>query len=585
MGKLCKKIIIASFILFLLSPLRFVQAEGYQELYISVGDAMMKTKADDWKSVEVLVTQLNDDWKKVEQANSKQAAEVNEALKKLNDIVSKHDQVAMLEALTTVSHALIVFEKEQNPVDEQQQRKEVQTALMPVLQKLETAIKKKDAEEVNVQYKQLLSKWTRIEKIVREQSIPFYGKIETQTGLLRMALTQDEKDFDQLHSIYQELLGSVTAFVDGETLQVNKEKHSLQTLIDLLDKATQAIESKHPKQAVPHLQQFLTIWPAVEGEIQTRNGSLYTELESNIPIIAGKLSNKNVNIVEQQKKLNEYKQAIELLKEKTSYTMWDAALIMLREGLEALLIVTALIVFLRKANAAEQQKWIWLGAFIGVLLSIGAAILINMMFSAATAGANREMIEGITGIITVLMMIGVGIWLHQKSNMQAWNRYIQKQMGKAISTSSILSMAFISFLSIFREGAETIIFYMGMAPSISTEKLLSGIFVAVAILAVFAFVFIRYSTKVPLGPFFKVATFLIYFLAFKILGVSIHALQITDHVSTTQIQQLPIVNLIGFYPTWETIISQSILLLIIIGTMLWLKKTEQIVEPANELKM
>lgn len=138
-------------------------------------------------------------------------------------------------------------------------------------------------------------------------------------------------------------------------------------------------------------------------------------------------------------------------------------------------------------------------------------------------------------------------------------------MGKALSTGSIVSMSFISFLSIFREGAETIIFYTGMAPSISAEKLLTGIGIAVLILALFALVFIRFSTKIPIGSFFKVATVLIYALAFKILGVSLHALQLTNVISTNLIKNFPVIDLIGFFPTWETLLPQLLLLAMIIS--------------------
>ncbi len=550
--------------IYFLSPVQFAFAEGnLQDLFISVGDAMMKTKGEDWATVEKLTSQLNEQWEKVQKADSEEAKNVERSLKTLNQTVTKHNKEDMLAALSEASHALVSFEKEQNPVNEEEQREEVKTALTPILINLKVAIEKEDTDEIQLQYKKFLAMWNRKEKLVREQSIAYYGKIETQTGFLRIALTKDEKDFKQMQTIYESLAQAVDEFTTGNILKTEENDYSLQTLVDLLEKADQAIESKKLDEAVSSLQEFLTIWPSVEGDVRTRNGGLYTKLESEIPVIAGKLSSANSNIPEQQKKLNEYKQAIQLLQSKTSYTVWDTALIMLREGLEALLIVAALIAFLRKANARQHQKWIWLGAFVGIIMSIIAAILINILFSAATAGANREVIEGITGLIAVVMMLGVGVWLHQKSNMQAWNTYINKQMGSAISTGSIVSMAFVSFLSIFREGAETIIFYMGMAPSISTEKLTLGIMIATFILIVFAFLFIRYSTRISIGPFFKIATILIYFIAFKILGVSIHALQLTNHLSTTQIQQLPIINFIGFYPTWETIIPQILLLVII----------------------
>lgn len=574
-----KLVILCSLLLFLLSPMQLsaVQAEeDYGELFISVGDAMMKTKAEDWKAVETLIGQLNDDWKQVDPGKSKEAEKVDKALSEANKVLGKHEKESMLEALSEVSHALIAFEKEQNPVDEKQQRLEVKTAFMPILADLKTAIEKEDGEAAYAQYQTFLAAWNRKESIVREQSIPYYGQIETQMGFLRIALLQDEKNFDQIKGIYNKLESAVTGFAAGKELKAENNNYSLQTLVDLLGKADQSIDDNKPEEAVSVLQEFLTVWPSVEGDVRTRNGSLYTKLESDIPVIAGKLSSSDTNVVkEQQKKIKEYKQAVDLLQEKKNYTMWDAALIMLREGLEALLVVAALIAFLRKANASQHQRWIWLGALAGVVMSIVAAVFINIAFSAAAAGANREAIEGVTGILAVVMMIGVGVWLHQKSNMKAWNRYIEKQMGTALSTGSIISMAFVSFLSIFREGAETIIFYMGMAPSISTGKLLAGIVLALVILTVFAFLFIRYSAKIAVGPFFKIATILIYFLAFKILGVSIHALQLTGHIGTTQIQSLPIISWLGFYPTWETIAPQVVLLAIIAVTAIWIQKKEK----------
>ncbi|KMY53285.1 hypothetical protein AC623_04165 [Bacillus sp. FJAT-27231] len=569
-----KLIILFGLLLYVLSPMQPVQAEeDYGNLFISVGDAMMKTKADDWKAVETLVAQLNEDWKQVDQAKSKEAKKVDKTLLEVNKALDKQEKEPMLTALSNLSHALVSFEKEQNPVDEEEQRLQVKSAFTPVLADLKTAIENKDAKSAYTQYQKFLTTWNRNESIVREQSIGYYGKIETQMGFLRIALLQEEKDFDQIQGIYNELAGAVNGFVSGKEIKASNDHYSLQTLIDLLGKANESIDNNEPKKAVPFLQEFLTVWPSVEGDVRTRNGGLYTKLESGIPVIAGKLSS-GTDVKEQQKKINEYRQSLELLQAKKSYTMWDAALIMLREGLEALLIVAALIAFLRKANASQHQKWIWFGALAGILMSIVAAIFINMAFSAATAGANREAIEGVTGIIAVVMMIGVGVWLHQKSNMKSWNRYIQKQMGTALSTGSIVSMAFVSFLSIFREGAETIIFYMGMAPSISTGKLIAGIILALVILTVFAFLFIRYSAKISVGPFFKIATMLIYFLAFKILGVSIHALQLTDHISTTQIHSLPIISWIGFYPTWETMIPQALLLAIILLTAMWIRNRE-----------
>ncbi|MEH6988231.1 FTR1 family protein [Cytobacillus firmus] len=567
-----KKLVLLVLCLFMFFPPFADAEEDYSDLFILVGDAIMKVKADDWESAEKLAAELDQSWQQVEKTDSKEAKKVGLTISELTGALDEHQKEETLQALSNVSHALVDFEKKQNPVDKEKQREEVKNAFNPILEDLSAAITEENAEEVSNQYKNLLAMWNRKEKIVRDQSIPHYGKIETQMGFLRIALTQDEKDFAQMKGISDSLSAAFSEFVSGKEVKAEKNNYSLQTLAGILEEVSQAVESGRTDEAVSGLEQFLTVWPSVEGDVRTRNGSLYTTLESEIPILAGKLSSSGANLDAIQKKILEHKQSIELLQEKQNYTFWDAALIMLREGMEALLIVAALIAFLNKANARDQQKWIWAGAAGGIIMSIAAAVFISQVFSSATAGANREVIEGVTGIIAVVMMIGVGIWLHQKSSMKAWNRYIEKQLGSALSKGSIISMSLVSFLSIFREGAETIIFYAGMAPSISTGNLLTGIGAAVVILGLFAFLFIRYSKRIAFGIYFKIATALIYFLAFKILGVSIHALQITDKLETTQISSLPIINWLGFYPTWESLIPQLVLILIFVITSVILNR-------------
>ncbi|XXM74475.1 FTR1 family iron permease [Lysinibacillus sphaericus] len=569
-------ILISLIVLMMLSPLQFASAEeNYSDLYISVGDAIMKVKAEDWDSAEKLVAQLSSDWEKADVPENETSKKVGDSISTLDELVKERKKEPVLDALSDVSHSLVALEKEQNPVDQEEQRGQVKAALTPILDEMGQSIEAKDADRAYESYQSFLSAWTKNEKIVRSQSIPFYGKIETQMGFLRIALTKDEKDFSKIEGIYGELNSAVENFAAGKNLKSDNQNYSLDTLVSLLEKANQSIDDGNPEGAVPHLEKFLSVWPSVEGDVRTKNGSLYTELENNIPVLAGKLSSENADVDAIQSDLTNYQKSIVLLQDKTNYSVWDAALIMLREGLEALLVVTALLAFLRKANAASQQKWIWAGVIAGVGMSVVAAFILSTVFSTATAGANREIFEGITGIVAVLMMVGVGMWLHQKSTMKAWNQYIQKQMGTALSTGSVLSLAIVSFLSIFREGAETIIFYMGIAPSISTGKMLAGILIAVGILVVCAFVFIRYSTKIPVRPFFKIATFLIYFVAFKILGVSIHALQLTDKIQSTQLNSLPIVDWAGFYPTLETMIPQIVLLLVFAVTAVKIEKGDR----------
>lgn len=313
------------------------------------------------------------------------------------------------------------------------------------------------------------------------------------------------------------------------------------------------------------------IWPSVEGKVRTTDPALYSEIENNVPKSIGMLKSKRADLGEAEGIVTDLASRLQLIAGDTEYTFVDALFILLREGMEAILVIAGLLAFLRRTNNENKKGWIWGGAISGLLASAMMAIFITIFFSAITAATSREYLEGIIGLVAVAMMLTVGVWLHKKTNVLNWNHFMEQTMHKALAKGSLLSIGLLSFLSIFREGAETIIFYAGMAPSIALNQLLLGIGIALIILFVLGFFIIRYSAKIPMRPFFLVATWLIYLLTFKMVGVSIHALQVANILDIHYIQQIPFIAFIGLYPTLETIIPQLILLIGIAGFTLYVK--------------
>ena len=135
-----------------------------------------------------------------------------------------------------------------------------------------------------------------------------------------------------------------------------------------------------------------------------------------------------------------------------SYNAFDAMLILLREGVEALLIVMALVTTLKAAKMRKGLKWVYGGAIAGVLASAAIALVLQVAFPAVTSGSNREIIEGGVGIFAVIMMILIGIWLHSKSSVKQWNAFMDRQMKTVTATGSFVPMFALSFLAVFREG-------------------------------------------------------------------------------------------------------------------------------------
>ena len=198
-------------------------------------------------------------------------------------------------------------------------------------------------------------------------------------------------------------------------------------------------------EAIRHLNEILTVWPIVEGDVSTRDSKLYSDMETKVPQAISLLDSKKIQGEEAKSIINDlYSRLLPLTKE-TSYSIWDASSILLREGLEALLIVVALLSLLKKVGQRDKQKWIWGGVGAGLAASVVLSIFISFAFSKLMASSSREYLEGFIGIVAVVMMWTVGAWLHSKSNIHAWNRYIDNRINHAMETGRLVSFALISF--------------------------------------------------------------------------------------------------------------------------------------------
>ncbi|WP_432355564.1 FTR1 family iron permease [Sporosarcina sp. A2] len=570
-SKFCKQALLIAVLLLSLFPASLVHAEApsYSDLYIAIGDAIMASKQDDTSAADTALKEFKATWKP-EDHPAKESKQVEHALKEAEQAKGS---VLRLEALTALSKALHALEKAENPVDEQAERLAFKQAVTPDLEKLGEAIQAGDIEAIRTSVKKFLSTWTRNERPVREQSIAAYGAIETQMAFLRIALAEDAPSQTDLEQTYTALEQAIVTFSAGEMTAGSAPitEESLDTLTSLLADSRAALAEDDTDTAVAKLREFITSWPNVEGQIRTKDAALYTKIESQLPLLAGKLKSKSSDISKISGEIASLQQQIELVKESTSYTFWDSALILLREGLEALLIIIGLVAFLKKAKQPQLAKWIYTGSAVGVVASIVAAILMTTILNSVTIGSSREIMEGAIGLAAAAMMIGIGAWLHRKSNVTAWNDYIARQMGTAISSKSAWAIGLLSFLTVFREGAETVVFYVGIAPNMELSQFLLGIAVALVILVAVAVLLLKAGSRIPIHRLFAVATVFIYALAFKIIGVSIHTLQLTDVFPTSIVKGLPVLSAIGFYPTWETIAGQLVLLLTVV-TMFAIKK-------------
>ena len=533
-------------------------------LFVDLSDAMGASKHHDFDQAKVQLTQINRAFSDLESRDSPMGKQVATALQQaLQNPSSEH--------LSALSSALYEFEREQNPVDHSAKRKIFKTQIVPAYERLNQVINRAASDniaELQQAYQQFNRVWLSNERVVRNTSMGHYGSIETAMALMRVAIESSPPNIDKIKQQSLALKTALDSYHSGETAVVTQSTYTLNDGTQLLREGFNAFQANNISQGQDKLTRFIEIWPSIEGDVSTRNPALYSRIENQIPVILAK-----GNEPMQQNALNELISELASINPNQQYSAVDAMLILLREGVEAMLIVIALISALNVAKQPQGKKWVYAGVLAGLLASVIGAIVLQRLFPAVTAGTHREVLEGFIGLFVVVMMLMVGTWLHSKSSLQSWNAYIAKHMGKALTTGSLVSLFGLSFLSVFREGAETIVFYAGILPKISMNDFLTGIFAALLVLAVLAVLLLKTSIKLPIAKLFNVLTWVIYALGFKILGISVHALQLTGYLSLTSVQNQWLENSdLGLFATVETLSAQAMYILIILVIQWYFKR-------------
>ena len=240
-------------------------------------------------------------------------------------------------------------------------------------------------------------------------------------------------------------------------------------------------------------------------------------------------------------------------------------LVILREGMEAILVVAAVLAYLAKAGHKNKTPIVWGGVALAFGLSVGLAFLFS--YATSLAGANQELLEGFAALFAVVMLIWVSNWMINKSSNKAWDEYIKKQTDASLSSGSLLGLAFISFLAVLREGAETILFYVPIvaAAGDKVHYVWIGLAVGLAVLVVIYLLIQFAAVRIPLRPFFTITSLLMAFMAFTFTGSGIGELQEADVVSLTPISGFPTFDLLGIYPRVENLAAQAFVLVVIVG--------------------
>jgi high-affinity iron transporter len=457
-----------------------------------------------------------------------------------------------------------------------------------------SAVKANDIARAKTEFQAFNAAWFEIEDPVRAKSKDFYVAIEDRMNYVKDALSNNPVVAKDLQAALENLNTVNLAFINGATTVPDTDDAPTATgptpapgattaatststattsgtptvasLLTILATAKEQQAKGDWDGAAATIKNFQTTWLDVEGQIKTRSVDAYKDTENDMALAYTLAKQKSADL---PGVLDRMSTRLEPFKDANTYGIFDATIILLREGLEALLVVVALLAFLKKSGNDTKQSWVWSGAIAGLAASIVLGLGIQLLFSSAINSSNRELLEGTVGLVAAVMLIYVSYWMHNKSSAVAWNRYIKQRSTAALAKGSLVGLAALSFLAIFREGAETVLFFLGMGSGISAGDLFLGLAIGAILLGILGFLLVVVGVRIPMGPFFRIASILVFYLCFKFVGTGVHALQVGGIIPSTTATYLPENGFFGLFPTWETTLAQVALLLIGAGLVLY----------------
>jgi high-affinity iron transporter len=305
--------------------------------------------------------------------------------------------------------------------------------------------------------------------------------------------------------------------------------------------------------------------PGLAAELEAAFASLRTEVadgatETELKAIGQRLAG---GLERAERALSDHPSPVNLF--------FQSFVILVREGLEAILIVAALMTFLVKMGAARRKRDINIGVGAAVGASLLTAFALETIFHLSPS--RQEALEGVTMMLATVMLFYVSYWLLSKMEVVKWNHFVRSKVSDALTRGSSLALASAAFLAVYREGFETVLFYKALFLSGGSQggatPIVSGILAGSVVLVAAYIAMNRFGVRLPLKPFFGVTSALLYYMAFVFAGKGVAELQEGGLLPTSIVSWSPRVPALGIYPTVESLVAQGVLLLLLLAALAW----------------
>ena len=330
----------------------------------------------------------------------------------------------------------------------------------------------------------------------------------------------------------------------------------------------------HPDASTRALDAYMT-FEQVERELRGRDAALAAELEADFAALraaAGAGAGPELDAARERLATGLDRAAAALGAGLSRTNLFvQSFVIMLREGLEAILIVGALMTFLAKMGASDRRRHVHGGILAAIVASLLTALALETVFH--LSAAHQEALEGATMVVATVVLFYVSYWLLSKMEVVKWTRFVKSKVQDAVTHGSALALGTAAFLAVYREGFETVLFYKALfisaGPGAAAAPVLAGMLAGFILLVGVYVAMNRFGVRLPLKPFFAVTSAFLYYMALVFAGSGIAELQEGGFVSLTPLAGVPRVPAIGLHPTVETLTAQGLLVVLGLVALVW----------------
>jgi high-affinity iron transporter len=349
-----------------------------------------------------------------------------------------------------------------------------------------------------------------------------------------------------------------------------------------IDRTLELIKQGQAQQAFDEAKNgYLSHFEYVEVPLRVVNPGLTSDAETKFAEIRGLITDKastdeiRSNIVELRGMIDDSER--QLTDEgigAPAVVFGQSFIIIFREGLEAVLLVTVLLGYLEAAKATQYRRPIVMGMAAAAVATIVTFFVLRGVLAALPFG--REVLEAVTALIAVVVLFYVSFWLVARLEQKRWLEFLRARVWSAVTVGSTAALVMVGFTAVYREGFETALFYQALlsfGPGLGIW-VVAGLFAGLVALAAVSWMIFRLGRKVPIKAFLSAAVVLLMATSVAFLGNAVRSLQEADIVALHRWPNWPrapifLSQSLGYWPSRETITAQAALAAVYIAGALY----------------